>query len=116
MQAVNIRQLKNNPSQALKAAHDDDMVVVMNRDTPAAVLVDLEKLGLPDVAAVREILAITLFKEGAISAGAAARMAGKALPEMLKRLSSMGIPLTTSNRDEAANDMATAREWLQQHP
>lgn len=29
MQAFNIRQLKNNPSVALRAAHADDMVVVM---------------------------------------------------------------------------------------
>ena len=43
MRAFNIRQLKNNPSTALRAAHEDDMVVVMNRDNPTALLVDLEK-------------------------------------------------------------------------
>lgn len=115
MQAVNIRQLKNNPSQALRVAHEDDMVVVMNRDTPTALLVDLEKLGVPDLAAVREILAISLFREGAISAGSAARMASKSLPDMLTLLSGLGIPLTPTSREEAASDMATARDWLQQH-
>lgn len=115
MQAVNIRQLKNNPSQALRAAHDDDMVVVMKRDTPTALLVDLEKLGLPDMPNVKLALAVTLFKSAAISAGSAARMAGKSLPEMLTLLSHLGIPLTTTNPTEAADDMAVAREWLQQN-
>ena len=31
MRAFNIRQLKSNPSIALRAAHEDDMVVVMNK-------------------------------------------------------------------------------------
>lgn len=45
MQAVNIRQLKYNPSTALRAARDDDLVVVMNRDQPEQLLVDLEAAG-----------------------------------------------------------------------
>jgi prevent-host-death family protein len=115
MQAVNIRQLKNNPSQVLRTAHEDDMVVVMNRDTPTALLIDLEKLGLPDMLSVKLALAVALFKNAAISAGSAARMAGKTLPEMLTLLSNLGIPLTTTNAEEAAQDMSVAREWLQQH-
>jgi antitoxin (DNA-binding transcriptional repressor) of toxin-antitoxin stability system len=47
MKTVNIRQLKTNPSTALAAARDDDTVVVMNRDHPQALLVDLEQLGVP---------------------------------------------------------------------
>lgn len=112
MQAVNIRQLKNNPSQVLRAAHEDDLVVVMNRDTPTALLVDLERLGLPDLAVVKEALAITLFKSGSISVGAAARMANKTLPSMLTLLSSLGIPLTPIIAEEVASDMITARAWL----
>jgi antitoxin (DNA-binding transcriptional repressor) of toxin-antitoxin stability system len=56
MQTVNIRQLKSNPSTALAAARADDMVVVMNRDHPQALLVDLERLGVPDLPAVRQAL------------------------------------------------------------
>ena len=36
MQTVNIRQLKTNPTTALRSAKEDDMVVVMNRDHPQA--------------------------------------------------------------------------------
>ncbi|MGB2679989.1 MAG: UPF0175 family protein [Candidatus Competibacter sp.] len=111
MQVVNIRQLKSNPATALRGAREDDLVVVMNRDHPEAVLVSLDKLGLPDPDAVRVALAVSLFRNGSISAGFAARMADKPLPEMLALLSSLGIPLT-GNAPETRDDMNTARQWL----
>ncbi|MFO1421477.1 MAG: UPF0175 family protein [Candidatus Competibacteraceae bacterium] len=114
MQVVNIRQLKTNPATALRGAKEDDMVVVMNRDRPEALLVSLDKLGLPDPDAVRVALAVSLFRNGAIAAGFAARMAGKPLPAMLALLSSLGIPLTGPSASEARDDMATARQWLDQ--
>jgi predicted HTH domain antitoxin len=115
MQTVNIRQLKTNPSTALAAAREDDIVVVMNRDNPQALLIDLERLGLPDLPAVRVALAVSLFRSAAISAGFAARMAGMPLPEMLQLLSSQGIPLTGNDKaaaDEARAEVRNARDWL----
>ena len=112
MQTVNIRQLKTNPSTALRSAKDDDMVVVMNRDHPQALLVDLEKLDLPDLGSVRVALAVSLFRSGAISAGFAARAACKPLPEMLTLLSSLGIPLTGGSAAEARDDLDAGRQWL----
>ena len=41
MKALSIRELKNNPSAALREAQADDLVVVMNRQQPQALLVDL---------------------------------------------------------------------------
>ena len=115
MQTVNIRQLKSNPSTALAAAREDDLVVVMNRDTPQAVLVDLERLGVPDLPAVRVALAVSLFRGGSASAGFAARVADKPLAEMLTLLSSQGLPLTGEGKaaaDEAREDLRRARDWL----
>lgn len=114
MQTVNIRQLKTNPSAALRSAKEDDMVVVMNRDHPQALLIDLEKLNLPDLGAVRVALAVSLFRSGAISAGFAARMADKPLSGMLTLLSSLGIPLTGANETDAHDDMSAGRQWLAQ--
>jgi predicted HTH domain antitoxin len=114
MQAFNIRQLKNNPSTALRAAHEDDMVVIMNRDNPTALLIDLEKLALPNLEAVKLSLAISLFKQGVISLGTAARMAKQNLSEMMTLLSSLDIPLTSNKAKDVKQDMATARQWLQQ--
>ena len=115
MQTVNIRQLKTNPSTALAAARSDDMVVVMNRDHPQALLVDLEQLGVPDLPAVRVALALSLFRSAAVSAGFAARIANKPLGEMLTLLSSQGIPLTGNDKsavEEARAEMRSARDWL----
>jgi len=115
MQTVNIRQLKSNPSTALAAARADDVVVVMNRDRPQALLVDLEQLGAPDLPAVRVALAVSLFRGGAVSAGFAARVAGKPLAEMLTLLASQGLALTGPGRaaaDEARDEMRRARDWL----
>ena len=112
MQAFNIRQLKNNPSTALRAAKEDDMVIVMKRDTPTALLIDLEKIGVPDIDAVRVSLAVSLFKQGVISVGTAARMAKHNLSEMMTLLSSLNIPLTGHQADDAVSDMATIRQWL----
>ncbi len=114
MQAFNIRQLKNNPSTALRAAHDDDMVVVMNRDNPTALLVDLEKIATPDLDAVKVALAISLFKDGAISLGSAARMAKQNLSDMMTLLSSLDIPLTGNKAKDAKNDMTVVRQFIQQ--
>lgn len=113
MRTVNIRQLKNNPSTALAAARATDLVVVMNRDTPQALLVDLEQLGVPDLPAVRVALAVSLFRGGSVSAGFAARVAGKPLAAMLSLLSSMGLALTGEGAaDEADDEMRRARDWL----
>ena len=112
MQTVNIRQLKNNPSTALRSAKEDDMVLVMNRDHPEALLINLAKLDLPDLASVRVALAVSLFRSGAISAGFAARMADKPLPAMLTLLSSHNIPLTGGNEADARDDLDAGRQWL----
>lgn len=112
MQAFNIRQLKNNPSTALRAAHDDDMVVVMNRDNPTALLVDLEKVVSQDLDSVKVSLAISLFKEGVISLGSAARMAKQSLSAMMTLLSSLDIPLTGNKAKDAQDDMDTLRQFL----
>ena len=114
MQTVNIRQLKTNPSTALRSAKEVDMIVVMNRDHPQALLVDLEKLDLPDLGSVRVALAVSLFRSGAISAGFAARMSYKPLPEMLTLLSSLGIPLTGANAADVRDDLNTGKQWLAQ--
>jgi predicted HTH domain antitoxin len=115
MQAINIQRLKANPSSELAAARADDMVVVMNRDNPQALLIDLEKLRLPDLPAVRVALAVSLSRSAAVSAGFAARMAGKPLSEMLTLLSRQGIPLTSNEKtaaDEARVEILNARDWI----
>lgn len=111
MHAVNIRELKNNPSAALRSAREDDLVVVMNRDEPQALLVDLGQLGLPDIAGVKTALAVALFKQGNVSLGYAARVAGKSLSEMMVLLASMGIPAVTVSARDVEHDLGALEKW-----
>ena len=111
MRVVNVRQLKSNPSTALKSARDD-MVVVMNRDKPDALIIGFEQLaGVPDFAHVRQAMAVGLFKDRLISVGGAAEMAGESLADMLTRLSRLGVPVVDYDEQALAEEVATAAAW-----
>jgi predicted HTH domain antitoxin len=112
MQAFTIRQLKNNPSTVIRAAEADAMAVVTNRDQPTALVVALDRLGVADTAAVRSGLALTLIQSGSVSTAAAARIAGLELPRFLELLSSLKIPLTSSDPADTRSDLEAARRWL----
>jgi antitoxin (DNA-binding transcriptional repressor) of toxin-antitoxin stability system len=60
MKAFSIRQLKSNPSTVLRAAEQDAMALVTSHQQPTALVVALDRLGLPDPAAVRSVLALSL--------------------------------------------------------
>lgn len=111
MKTVSIRELKNNPSAALREAQQDDLVVVMNRDTPQAVLVDLARMGLPDMPGVRFALAVALFRQGGVSLGYAARVAGRPVAEMIDQLARIGIPIVNPGRKDVEHDIAAIDAW-----
>ena len=112
MKTVNVRELKNNPSEALRMARTD-VVVVMNRDKPDALLLHLDesKMSLPGV---KMALATALFRDGNLPIGRAARIADMALVEFIQHLSRLGIPVLSSDGDNAqlSADIATLDQWL----
>lgn len=113
MKSVSIRELKNNPATALKRARAGEFVVVTNRDAPEALLVGLEQLRVPDLNRLRMALAASLFRDGVVSSGVAARMAGKSRAEMCDLLARLGIPLTAQADDQSVADDARAIDgWL----
>ena len=73
METVNVSSLKNNPSEALRMARQD-VVVVMNRDRPDALLVGIEAAGVLEAAGVRPALATALFRAGELSLVRATRL------------------------------------------
>jgi predicted HTH domain antitoxin len=112
---------ENNPSEALRSAQEDDLVVVMNRDQPQALLVDLTlvdltRLKLPDMASVKVALAVSLFKQGNVSLGYAARIAGKSLSGMMDMLTHMGIPIVPLGGADVEHDFATLDTWKKRSP
>jgi predicted HTH domain antitoxin len=112
MQVVNVRQLKSNPSTALRSAKDD-LVVVMNRDKPDALLIGFEQLaGVPDFIHVRQAMAISLFKDRLISVGGAAKMAGESMADMLTRLSRLGVPVVDYDEPSLVREVSAASAWI----
>jgi predicted HTH domain antitoxin len=113
MQTISVRQLKSNPSTALRDARTD-LVVVMNRDKPDAVMIGFEQLaGLADFAHVRQAMAVGLFKDRLISVAGAAKMADEPLATMLTRLARLGVPVADYDAPTLSAEVEEAAAWLQ---
>lgn len=112
MQTISVRQLKSNPSTALRDARTE-MVVVMNRDKPDAVMIGFEQLdGLADFAHVRQAMAVNLFKERLISVVGAAKLANEPLSAMLTRLARLGVPVADYDASTLADEVVQGAAWL----
>lgn len=111
MEAVNVSGLKNNPSEALRLARRD-VVVVMNRDQPDAWMVGVESSGVLGAAGVRPALATALFRDGHLSLTRAARLATMSVADFAAHLSRLGIPVVRLDAAEAARDLDTLDAWL----
>lgn len=112
MKTVNVSGLKNNPSEALRMAHED-MVLVMNRNEPDAVMVGLKSkiIGMPGV---RKALATALFKDGNLSLARSAKLADMPLADFIAHVSRLGIPVVDQTAEEVQQDLDTLDEWLRQ--
>ena len=111
MKAANVRQLKNNPSEALRMARKAP-VVVMNRDNPEALLVHLDDEGLLGEAGVRLALATALYRSESVSLGRAARIAGVPLAEFMLHASREGIPVIRGSAKSVRKDAKRLESWL----
>ena len=111
MHTVNVSGLKNNPSEALRNARDD-VVVVMNRDQPDAVMIGLQSGKLLSEPGARAALATALFRDGGLSLARSARMAQMPLAAFITHVSRLGIPVVNHDAREAERDMETLDQWL----
>lgn len=111
METVNVSGLKNNPSEALRLAHRD-VVVVMNRNTPDALMVGIESAGVLEASGVRPALATALFRDGHLSLARAASLANMSVSQFVSHVSRLGIPAVSLDGGEASKDMETLDEWL----
>ena len=108
---VNVSGLKNNPSEALRSAKTD-MVLVMNRNEPDALMVGVNQIKALDMPGVRTALATALFKDGELSLARAAHLAKMTLAGFIAHISRLGIPVINQTDDEVEQDMDTLDEWL----
>ena len=111
MYAVNVRNLKQNPSAALRQA-ERAPVLVLKGDEPNALLVHLDASILGTDRTIRPALAAALFKDGVLSLGAAARVSAISLQDFAIYLDELGIALV--GLDETTDDeTASLDKWLE---
>ena len=112
MHAVSVSGLKHNPAEALRQSKQD-LVVVLNRDHPDAVLMGLDQNGLLQAPGVRAALATALFRDGELSLVRSAHVAGLDVSGFISHLSRLGIPAIRLSEAETNADLDTLEQWLQ---
>jgi len=107
----NVSGLKNNPSEALRQAREEP-VLVMNSNTPDALMVNVRNTATLDMPGVRAALATALFKDGGLSLNRAVAVAEMSLSEFITHLSRLGILIVRQSEEEANQDLETLDQWL----
>ncbi|WP_457676691.1 UPF0175 family protein [Thiolapillus sp.] len=111
MHATNVRNLKKNPSLALRQA-EDSPVLVLKGDEPNALIVHLDKSLFEAEQSVRPALAASLFKDGTLSLGAAARLSGMALSGFVEFLGELGIEVVRPD-ETTGHEEKDLTAWIQ---
>ena len=110
MHTTNVRELKKNPSLALRLAREGPVLIVKGNE-PDALLVHLDKSLTDTEAGVRPALAASLYRGGGVSLGKAAKISGLSLSEFISHLGSLGIDIV---RPDETTDTETrdVSAWL----
>ncbi len=110
MHTTNVRELKKNPSLALRRAKEGP-VLILKGNVPDAVLMHLDESLTKTAAGMRPALAASLYKGGSVSLGKAAKISGLSLSEFVVHLGSLGIEIVRP--DETTEDEAEdVSAWL----
>ena len=110
MKAVSVRELKNNPSAALRDARENP-VMVLNRHRPEALLVHLDDDSLLSEPGIRRALATALYRDQSLSLGQAARFSGSGIADFIRHVSLLGIPVVRGTSDNVREDAEAVDAW-----
>lgn len=110
MKAVSVRELKNNPSAALRQAREHP-VMVLNRHRPEALLAHLDDESLLSAPGIRRAIATALYRDESLSLGQAARFAGFGIGEFIGYVSRLGIPVVRGTSDTVREDAVAVDAW-----
>lgn len=105
-----MRELKSNPSAAIRAALHNP-VIVLNRQRPEALLVRLEADSILDEPGIRLALATALYREERIFLSWAARFSGVPLAEFIQYVSQLGIPVVEGTATSVREDIDAIYKW-----
>ena len=103
MHTTNVRELKKNPSLALRLAKEGP-VLILKGNEPDALLLHLDKSLTETESGMRPALAASLYNGGGASLGKAAKISGLSLSEFVDHLGSLGIEIV---RQDETTDSET---------
>lgn len=110
MYATNVRSLKKNPSEALRHA-EQEPVLILKGNEPNALLFNLNT-SLGDISEqLKPALAASLFKDRVMSLGAAAQVSGLSLSEFIDHLTQLDIDLVVVDQ-QTSKELETLDSWL----
>jgi len=109
MYATNVRDLKKDPRLALRQA-EDAPVLVLDENQPNALILHLAPSMIDEERGLRPALAAALFKDGALSAGAAAKLSGLGYAEFVRHLDRLGIAVVGPDETSDA-DVSDLESW-----
>lgn len=110
MYSTNVRNLKRNPSEALRHA-EQEPVLILKGNQPNAVLFNLKRSLDYTGQQLKPALAASLFKDRVMSLGAAAQLSGLSLSEFIEHLAQLDIDLVVAD-SQTAQEMETLAKWL----
>lgn len=110
MYATNVRDLKKNPSLALRQAREAP-VLILKGNEPDSVLLHLDKTLTELEASLRPALASVLFRDGVLSLGAAAKLSSLSLTDFLQHLDSLGIEIVKVD-ETLKQETKDLSQWL----
>ena len=111
MHTTNVRELKKNPSLALRLAREEGPVLILKGNEPDALLMHLDKSLTETESGMRPALAANLYGGGGLSLGKAAKISGLPLSEFVAHLGSLGMEVV--RRDETTDgETSDVAPWL----
>lgn len=110
MYATNVRNLKRNPSEALRQA-ELEPVLILKGNQPNAMILNIKNSlgGIGEQ--LKPALAASLFKDRVLSLGAAAQINGLSLSEFIEHLTQLDIDLVVPDK-QTAKELETLDSWL----
>ena len=110
MYATNVRNLKRNPSEALRQA-ELEPVLILKGNQPNAMILNI-KSSLGDMGEqLKPALAASLFKDSVLSLGASAQISGLSLSEFIEHLTQLDTDLVVPDQ-QTAKELETLDSWL----
>lgn len=110
MYATNVRNLKRNPSEALRQA-ELEPVLIMKGNEPNALLFNLKNSFGNANEQLKPALAASLFKSKVLSLGAAAKVSGLNLSDFITHLSELEIDLVIPD-SQTSHELNVLESWL----